>query len=86
VDAALPNGDGYWPGLDAITLCRELLTRVCSPKPLSGRNRITRASDLLKLPLLRLDSWTIWSKWFESAAVSASVPAQPGAEPSRHAH
>ena len=45
------------------------------PKLLSGRNRITKASDLLKLPLLRLDDWKTWSKWFEAAGVSAPAGA-----------
>jgi LysR family transcriptional regulator, glycine cleavage system transcriptional activator len=50
---------------------------VCSLKLLSGRNRITRASDLLKLPLLRLDGWTTWSKWLEAAGASASARRGP---------
>jgi LysR family glycine cleavage system transcriptional activator len=72
VDLAIRHGDGHWAGLDAIPLCAERLVPVCSPKLLSGRNRITQASDLLKLPLLRLDGWTTWSKWFEAAGVSAA--------------
>ena len=76
VDLAIRHGDGHWAGLDAVALCRERLVPVCSPKLLSGRNRIAKASDLLKLPLLRLDGWTTWSKWFEAAGVSA--PARRG--------
>ena len=67
---------GKWAGLDTVALCSERLVPVCNPKLLSGRNRITQASDLLKLPLLRLDGWTTWSKWFEAAGVSA--PARRG--------
>jgi LysR family glycine cleavage system transcriptional activator len=76
VDLAIRHGDGRWAGLDAVPLCAERLVPVCSPKLLSGRNRVTRASDLLKLPLLRLEGWTTWSKWFEAAGVSA--PARRG--------
>ena len=68
VDLAIRHGDGHWTGLDAVALCSEKLVPVCSPKLLSGRNRITQASDLLSLPLLRLDGWTTWSKWFEPLA------------------
>ena len=38
---------------------------------------MTQASDLLKLPLLRLDGWTTWSKWFEAAGVSVSARRGP---------
>src|SRR5436853_1418142 len=61
VDLAIRHGDGNWPGLDVVRLCSERLFPVCSPKLVSGRNRITRASDLLKFPLLRLDDWKTWS-------------------------
>ena len=29
------------------------------------------AAELLKLPLLRLEGWGTWAKWFEAAGVSA---------------
>jgi LysR family transcriptional regulator, glycine cleavage system transcriptional activator len=77
VDLAIRHGDGHWQGLDAVALCRERLVVVCSPKFLCGRHRITQASDLLKLPLLRLDGWSTWSKWFEAASVSASARRGP---------
>jgi len=70
VDLAIRHGNGHWAGLHAVALSPERLVPVCSPKLLS-RNRVTQASDLLKLPLLRLDGWTNWSKWFEAAGVSA---------------
>jgi LysR family transcriptional regulator, glycine cleavage system transcriptional activator len=73
VDLAIRHGDGHWAGLDAVALCQERLVAVCSPKLLSGRRRITQASDLLKLSLLRMDGWSTWSKWFEAAGVSAST-------------
>lgn len=69
VDLAIRHGDGKWPGLDAVRLCSEQLFPVCSPKLASGRNRITTASDLLKFPLLRLDDWKTWTRWFEAAGV-----------------
>jgi LysR family glycine cleavage system transcriptional activator len=77
VDLAIRHGDGHWAGLDAVALCQERLVAVCSPKFLAGRNRITQASDLLKLPLLRLDGWSTWSKWFEVAGVSATARRGP---------
>jgi LysR family glycine cleavage system transcriptional activator len=77
VDLAVRHGDGHWAGLDAVRLCTEQLFPVCSPKLVSGRNRITRASDLLKFPLLRLDDWKTWSRWFDAAGVNAPVTQGP---------
>ena len=77
VDLAIRHGDGHWAGLDAVALCPEWLVPICSPKLLSGRKRITLASDLLGLPLLRLDGWTTWSKWFEAAGISAPARREP---------
>jgi LysR family glycine cleavage system transcriptional activator len=76
VDLAVRHGDGNWPGLDVVRLCAEQLFPVCSPKLIAGHNRIRKASDLLRFPLLRLDDWTTWSRWFGAAGVTA--PASPG--------
>jgi LysR family transcriptional regulator, glycine cleavage system transcriptional activator len=77
VDVAVRHGDGKWPGLDAVRLCSERLFPVCSPKLVSGRNRITTASDLLKFPLLRLDDWKTWNRWFAAAGVIDPVAHGP---------
>jgi len=69
VDVAVRHGDGNWSGLDAVRLCSEQLFPVCSPKFMSGRNRIRKPPDLLKLPLLHLDDWKAWSKWFDAAGI-----------------
>jgi LysR family transcriptional regulator, glycine cleavage system transcriptional activator len=76
VDLAVRHGDGNWAGLDVVRLCSEELFPVCSPKLLSGRNPITKASDLLRFPLLRLDDWKTWARWFDAAGVA--VPAVVG--------
>jgi LysR family transcriptional regulator, glycine cleavage system transcriptional activator len=77
VDLAVRHGDGSWTGLHFVRLCAEQLFPVCSPKLVSGRNRITRASDLLKFPLLRLDDWTTWTRWFDAAGVPVPVAHGP---------
>jgi LysR family transcriptional regulator, glycine cleavage system transcriptional activator len=77
VDLAVRHGDGNWAGLDVVRLCAEQLFPVCAPKLVSGRNRIATASDLLKFPLLRLDDWKIWSRWFDAAGVAAPVAHGP---------
>jgi LysR family transcriptional regulator, glycine cleavage system transcriptional activator len=77
VDLAVRHGDGNWTGLDAVRLCSERLFPVCSPKLVSGRNRITKASDLLKFPLLRLDDSRTWLQWFDAAGVTDPVAHGP---------
>jgi LysR family glycine cleavage system transcriptional activator len=77
VDVAVRHGDGKWPELDAVRLCSERLFPVCSPKLVAGRNRIAAASDLLKFPLLRLDDWKTWTRWFEAAGVADAVAHGP---------
>ena len=85
VDLAIRHGDGNWAGLGAVRLCSERLFPVCSPKLVSGRNRITKASDLLKFPLLRLDDWKTWSRWFDAAGVPDARCSRPGSRPGEHA-
>lgn len=77
VDLAVRHGDGQWAGLSVVRFGTEQLFPVCSPKLVAGRNRITKAEDLLKFPLLRLDDWETWSRWFEVAGVSNPVPHGP---------
>jgi LysR family transcriptional regulator, glycine cleavage system transcriptional activator len=77
VDIAIRHGDGEWPGLDAQRLYSERLFPVCSPKLIAGRNRIVKAADLLKFPLLRLEDAKNWTRLFEMAGVKAAVGPGP---------
>jgi LysR family glycine cleavage system transcriptional activator len=77
VDLAVRHGDGDWSGLHVVRLCPERLFPICSPGLISGRNRISGASDLLKFPLLRLEDSRTWAKWFEAAGVRDPVPRGP---------
>jgi LysR family glycine cleavage system transcriptional activator len=76
VDLAVRHGNGDWPGLDVVQLCSERLFPVCSPKLVARRNRVT-ASDLLEFPLLRLDDWATWNRWFDAAGVADPAPHGP---------
>ena len=69
VDLAVRHGEGSWPGLDVVRLCSEQLFPVCSPKLMTGRNRLRQPADLLRLPLLHLDGWGDWRRWLEAAGV-----------------
>ena len=70
VDVAVRHGAGNWGGLDAVRLCTEELFPVCSPKLMTGRNRIAKPADVLKFPLLHLDDWKAWSKWLDFAGIT----------------
>ena len=69
VDLAVRHGDGNWTGLDVVRLCYEELFAVCSPKLLSGRNRVRKPADLLKFPLLHLDDRKDWAKWLDASGL-----------------
>src|SRR5262249_6728515 len=72
VDLAGRDGDGSWAGLDVERLCAEQLFAVCSPKLAAGRQRLSRPADVLKFPLLHLESSKAWSQWLEAAGVAAA--------------
>ena len=67
VDLAVRHGDGNWPGLDTVRLSSEQLFAVCSPKLLSGRHRLSRPADILKFPLIHMDSRADWNNWLQEA-------------------
>ena len=69
VDLAVRHGDGNWPGLDATRLCTERLFAVCSPKLLSGRRRIGGVADILRFPLIHLDSRSDWADWLRGVGI-----------------
>lgn len=73
VDLAVRHGDGNWPGLDAVRLCPEKLFAVCSPKLVTGRNRVAGPADVLKFSLLHLDTSEAWAKWFDAAGVATGA-------------
>jgi LysR family glycine cleavage system transcriptional activator len=70
VDLAVRHGDGNWPGLHVERLSAEQLFPVCSPKLLRGRQRLAKPADLLKFPLLHLETRQYWPKWLDAAGVT----------------
>ena len=70
VDLAVRHGDGNWPGLDTVQLSAEQLFAVCSPKLLLGRRKLGKPADILKFPLIHLDSRADWTKWLRTVGVS----------------
>ncbi|WP_027521239.1 transcriptional regulator GcvA [Bradyrhizobium sp. Ec3.3] len=73
VDLAVRHGDGNWPGFDTVQLSGERLFAVCSPKLLLGRRRLREPTDILKFPLIHLDSRADWTHWLREAGVDESA-------------
>jgi len=73
VDVAVRYGDGNWPGLDTVRLSSEQLFAVCSPKLLSGKRRISKPADILKFPLIHMDSRADWNNWLQEAGLDESA-------------
>jgi LysR family glycine cleavage system transcriptional activator len=69
VDLAVRHGEGNWPGLDTVQLSTEQLFAVCSPKLLSGRRVRGKPADILKYPLIHLDSRADWTRWLRAAGI-----------------
>jgi LysR family glycine cleavage system transcriptional activator len=76
VDLAVRHGDGNWPGLEAVRLSSEQLFAVCSPKLLTGRRRLSKPSDILKYPLIHMDSRADWAKWLQAAGLEDAINGQ----------
>ena len=70
VDIAVRHGDGNWPGLHVERLSPEQLFPVCSPKLLKGRQRLAKPADVLKFPLLHLETRQYWPVWLDAAGVT----------------
>src|SRR5215813_6644701 len=70
VDLAVRHGDGTWAGLHMERLCAEQLFAVCSPKLATGRRQLSRPADVLKFPLLHLESGKEWSRWLDAAGIA----------------
>jgi LysR family glycine cleavage system transcriptional activator len=69
VDIAVRHGDGNWPGLDTVRLSSEQLFPVCSPKLLSGRKRLGKPADILKYPLIHMDTRSDWARWLQAVSL-----------------
>jgi len=70
VDLAIRHGDGNWPGFHLERLSPEELFPVCSPKLLRGRQRLVKPADVLKFPLLHLETRQYWPAWLDAAGVA----------------
>lgn len=73
-DAALHYGAEDWPGASFQKLFGERMMACCAPDFLV-RNQIGQAADLMRLPLLQLETRPhAWSVWFARKGVAARAP------------
>ncbi len=73
-DAALHFGEPDWPGTDRLLLKLERVLPVCAPG-LLPHDTPTSPSDLLKLPLLHIQTRPkAWQEWFQQMGVDAAHP------------
>lgn len=68
IDAAVRYGLGDWPGLDAVSIHRDLVGPVCAPQLLSGRTPPLDPVEIAKMKLVSTARWKDdWAAWFEAA-------------------
>lgn len=76
VDLAVSFGSGQWPGCTATLLLPEVVLPVCSPAFLARHPAHGTAAEILRLPLLHLDSagptrWLDWQDWARMQQLAA---------------
>ena len=74
IDAAILQGRGEWPDVEAVKIMPELLTPVCSPEIAT---QLSTPLDLAKMPLLHCDPISGWARWFDVAGFGA-IPSHRG--------
>lgn len=72
-DAAIHFGEPNWLGTEALKLRTERVVAVATPEFLAGHAPITAAADLLRLPLLQIETRPgAWPAWFEALGVTGA--------------
>ena len=70
IDLEIRNGDGRWPGLDAVLLMEEEVFPVCSPVLVAGAHPLRQPADLAHHELLHVNGYfEDWTMWFRAAGI-----------------
>lgn len=72
-DAAIRNGDGQWPGLDATELFPSVFMPLCAPALLAAAAVLDRPDLPLDVPLLGRPDW--WRLWYRARGFDEAIPA-----------
>ncbi|WP_420555867.1 LysR substrate-binding domain-containing protein [Roseovarius sp.] len=74
-DAAILFGSGRWPGTQSLRLKNEAVVAVAAPALLE-RTAVTRARDVMSLPLLHIETRPeAWRAWFAAHGVETGTVA-----------
>ncbi len=65
IDLAVRHGDGHWPELDSVQLCREELFPVCNPV-LLPEGATVQPADLAGLGLIHHRAPALWVDWYRT--------------------
>ncbi|MGX0878644.1 LysR family glycine cleavage system transcriptional activator [Roseovarius sp. MBR-154] len=72
-DAAIHFGDSNWPGTDALRLKTEAVLPVAAPDLLAAHPPVTTARDLLRLPLLHIETRPhAWADWIAAHGIEGA--------------
>lgn len=74
-DAAVRYGAGDWSGMSSVLICNDVVSPVCAPQLLDGRQLPLSAQDILDLPLACGVRWR--DDWLAWADVSGARIANP---------
>jgi LysR family transcriptional regulator, glycine cleavage system transcriptional activator len=77
IDLAVRHGDGHWPALHSVQLCRERLFPVCNPV-LLAEGETLGAADLGERPLIHHRSPEAWIDWFRTIGVEPPAGVKHG--------
>jgi DNA-binding transcriptional LysR family regulator len=74
-DAAIHFGQADWPGTTALRLRSEAVLAVAAPDLLARYGAIADAADMLRLPLLHIETRPhAWAEWFAAHGVPEARP------------
>ena len=72
-DAAIRNGHGDWPGLQATALFPSVFVPLCAPALADAARGLTDPAQALDLPLIGRRDW--WTLWFAAVGCERNLPA-----------
>jgi len=72
-DAAIHFGNPDWPGTQALHLRSETVVPVAAPDLLAEHSRVSCARDVLRLPLLHIETrHNAWADWFAAHGIEGA--------------
>ncbi len=76
VDAFIAYGDGNWPRCAVELLSEVEFTPLCSPILLNRIGGLAEPLDVFRAPLLHLDDYDDWTRWFAASGTAPQSFAQ----------